>query len=228
MVVVITMTIETLSIILNQAMAVLITATILLTISITVPIVHLPMVVAILLALLVVTLQCILLAFIPLELLLMVFTVVVVMLLHQLVVVTAFDNLVVAYALTQLNANWASFKITSMLPYPLKPTPQFKPLLTQLTKTTTTVMTSPTVINPNTSAVLITLLTMAFVNMKTTTMLMNLQPTHPKIPLQTTILLMMTVATKTTRVTEFRQPLQVKIHLEMPGILVQLGHIQCA
>ena len=28
-------------------------------------------------------------------------------------------------------------------------------------------------------------------------------------------------------VTEFRQPLQVQIHLEMPGILVQLGHIQC-
>ena len=27
--------------------------------------------------------------------------------------------------------------------------------------------------------------------------------------------------------TEFRQPLQVLIHLEMPGILVQLGHIQC-
>ena len=27
-------------------------------------------------------------------------------------------------------------------------------------------------------------------------------------------------------VTEFRQPLQVQIHLEMPGILVQLGHIQ--
>ena len=27
--------------------------------------------------------------------------------------------------------------------------------------------------------------------------------------------------------TEFRQPLQVQIHLEMPGILVQLGHIQC-
>ena len=26
--------------------------------------------------------------------------------------------------------------------------------------------------------------------------------------------------------TEFRQPLQVKSHLEMPGILVQLGHIQ--
>ena len=26
--------------------------------------------------------------------------------------------------------------------------------------------------------------------------------------------------------TEFRQPLQVQIHLEMPGILVQLGHIQ--
>ena len=28
------------------------------------------------------------------------------------------------------------------------------------------------------------------------------------------------------RVTEFRQPLQVQSHLEMPGILVQLGHIQ--
>ena len=27
-------------------------------------------------------------------------------------------------------------------------------------------------------------------------------------------------------VTEFRQPLQVQIHLEMPWILVQLGHIQ--
>ena len=27
--------------------------------------------------------------------------------------------------------------------------------------------------------------------------------------------------------TEFRQPLQVQRHLEMPGILVQLGHIQC-
>ena len=27
-------------------------------------------------------------------------------------------------------------------------------------------------------------------------------------------------------VTEFRQPLQVQSHLEMPGILVQLGHIQ--
>ena len=27
-------------------------------------------------------------------------------------------------------------------------------------------------------------------------------------------------------VTEFRQPLQVQIHLEMPKILVQLGHIQ--
>ena len=26
--------------------------------------------------------------------------------------------------------------------------------------------------------------------------------------------------------TEFRQPLKVQIHLEMPGILVQLGHIQ--
>ena len=26
--------------------------------------------------------------------------------------------------------------------------------------------------------------------------------------------------------TEFRQPLQVQIHLEMPGILVRLGHIQ--
>ena len=28
-------------------------------------------------------------------------------------------------------------------------------------------------------------------------------------------------------VTEFRQPLHVQSHLEMPGILVQLGHIQC-
>ena len=28
------------------------------------------------------------------------------------------------------------------------------------------------------------------------------------------------------KVREFRQPLQVQIHLEMPGILVQLGHIQ--
>ena len=27
-------------------------------------------------------------------------------------------------------------------------------------------------------------------------------------------------------VTEFRQPIQVQSHLEMPGILVQLGHIQ--
>ena len=30
----------------------------------------------------------------------------------------------------------------------------------------------------------------------------------------------------TFNVTEFRQPLQVQSHLEMPGILVQLGHIQ--
>ena len=29
------------------------------------------------------------------------------------------------------------------------------------------------------------------------------------------------------KMTEFHQPLQVKSHLEMPGILVQLGHIQC-
>ena len=28
-------------------------------------------------------------------------------------------------------------------------------------------------------------------------------------------------------VTELRQPLQVQSHLEMPRILVQLGHIQC-
>ena len=27
--------------------------------------------------------------------------------------------------------------------------------------------------------------------------------------------------------TEFRQPIQVQSHLEMPGILVQLGRIQC-
>ena len=31
---------------------------------------------------------------------------------------------------------------------------------------------------------------------------------------------------KYATVTEFRQPLQVQSHLEMPGILVQLGHIQ--
>ena len=30
-----------------------------------------------------------------------------------------------------------------------------------------------------------------------------------------------------TLVTEFRQPIQVQSHLEMPGILVQLGCIQC-
>ena len=30
----------------------------------------------------------------------------------------------------------------------------------------------------------------------------------------------------TSTMTEFRQPLQVQSHLEMPGILVQLGHIQ--
>ena len=29
-----------------------------------------------------------------------------------------------------------------------------------------------------------------------------------------------------SQMTEFRQPLQVQIHLDMPGILVQLGHIQ--
>ena len=29
------------------------------------------------------------------------------------------------------------------------------------------------------------------------------------------------------RLTEFRQPIQVQSHLEMPGILVQLGRIQC-
>ena len=29
-----------------------------------------------------------------------------------------------------------------------------------------------------------------------------------------------------TSLTEFRQPIQVQSHLEMPGILVQLGHIQ--
>ena len=30
----------------------------------------------------------------------------------------------------------------------------------------------------------------------------------------------------TLNVTEFRQPIQVQSHLEMPGILVQLGRIQ--
>ena len=29
-----------------------------------------------------------------------------------------------------------------------------------------------------------------------------------------------------SNVTEYRQPVQVQSHLEMPGILVQLGHIQ--
>ena len=33
-------------------------------------------------------------------------------------------------------------------------------------------------------------------------------------------------ALKNRKVTEFRQPIQVQSHLEMPGILVQLGHIQ--
>ena len=32
--------------------------------------------------------------------------------------------------------------------------------------------------------------------------------------------------THVTKVTEFRQPLQVQSHLEMPRILVQLGHTQ--
>ena len=32
--------------------------------------------------------------------------------------------------------------------------------------------------------------------------------------------------TEASIMTEFRQPLQVQSHLEMPGILVQLGHIQ--
>ena len=30
-----------------------------------------------------------------------------------------------------------------------------------------------------------------------------------------------------TSVTEFREPIQVQSHQEMPRILVQLGHIQC-
>ena len=33
-------------------------------------------------------------------------------------------------------------------------------------------------------------------------------------------------ALSSRHLTEFRQPLQVQSHLEMPGILVQLGHIQ--
>ena len=35
------------------------------------------------------------------------------------------------------------------------------------------------------------------------------------------------VETASPYVTEFRLPLRVQSHLEMPGILVQLGHIQC-
>ena len=34
------------------------------------------------------------------------------------------------------------------------------------------------------------------------------------------------VTAPTTQLTEFRQPLQVQSHLEMPRILVQLGHTQ--
>ena len=34
-------------------------------------------------------------------------------------------------------------------------------------------------------------------------------------------------STLASYLTEFRQPIQVQSHLEMPGILVQLGHIQC-
>ena len=33
-------------------------------------------------------------------------------------------------------------------------------------------------------------------------------------------------STPSNKVTEFRQPLQVQSHLEVPRILVQLGHIQ--
>ena len=40
------------------------------------------------------------------------------------------------------------------------------------------------------------------------------QPTHKRLGVGASL-------------TEFRQPLQVQSHLEMPGILVQLGHIQC-
>ena len=35
-----------------------------------------------------------------------------------------------------------------------------------------------------------------------------------------------TLSNQQAQVTEFRQPLQVQSHLEMPRILVQLGHIQ--
>ena len=34
------------------------------------------------------------------------------------------------------------------------------------------------------------------------------------------------IGSQGNRLTEFRQPLQEQSHLEMPGILVQLGHIQ--
>ena len=37
---------------------------------------------------------------------------------------------------------------------------------------------------------------------------------------------LMTSCGSRTKLTEFRQPLQVQSHLEMPRILVQLGHIQ--
>ena len=43
---------------------------------------------------------------------------------------------------------------------------------------------------------------------------------HPHSPNDSQLL-------KNSILTEFHQPLQVQIHLEMPAILVQLGHIQC-
>ena len=46
------------------------------------------------------------------------------------------------------------------------------------------------------------------------------QQLHAKIPMYTGLLLYGYI------LTEFRQPLQVQSHLEMPGILVQLGHTQ--
>ena len=39
-------------------------------------------------------------------------------------------------------------------------------------------------------------------------------------------MVMSTLNLKLHELTEFRQPLQVQSHLEVPRILVQLGHIQ--
>ena len=51
-------------------------------------------------------------------------------------------------------------------------------------------------------------------------------PSRTRCYTMTSTLLPQTLGKKKPSLTEFRQPLQVQSHLEMPGILVQLGHIQ--